>query len=441
MRYRPFRRASTSVTRRDFVKTSAGVIVGSLAAGLPACAVPAAGVHVQGSDKLRIALVGCGGRGTGAASDALHADAGTELVAMGDVFADRIASSLEHLSKDAEVGARVRVDPDRRFTGFDACDKVLASGVDVVILATPPHFRPMHLKACVDAGVHVFCEKPVAVDVPGVRSVLATVEAARAKQLAIVSGFCWRYSDAERATFREIHEGRIGDVTAVHTNYLTGSGGVRARKPEWSDMEFQIRNWFFYTWLGGDHIVEQDCHSIDKIAWAMNGEMPVRAYGVGGRQVRVAPEFGNVYDHFAVTYEYASGARAFNFCRQTDACFNDNTDFIVGTKGNCFINGWGPTHVIKGEKPWTYEGPHRNMYQNEHDAMYESIRSGKPINDGVWMTNSTMMAILGRTCAYTGQAITWEQAMASTESFTLPKYELGPVPVAPVPMPGRKAVS
>ncbi len=417
------------VTRREFVRTTA-VTTGALL-GAPF-------VHAAGSDTIRVGLIGCGGRGTGAAMQALDADPGVELVAMGDMFDDRLVSSLERLQGHARP--RVLVPAEARFTGFDAYRGVIGRDVDVVILATPPHFRPAHLRAAVDAGKHVFCEKPVAVDATGVRSVLETAESARGKGLSLVSGFCWRYSSAERATYALVQQGAIGDVVSVHTTYHASPIGTHPRREGWSDMEWQLRNWWHFRWLSGDHIVEQACHSIDKINWAMNGVMPVRASAVGGRLMREGPESGNVYDHFAVIYEYDNGARCFHTCRQMPGCDYDNTDYVMGTSGTCYVNGWAPTHVIKGERPWAYEGERPNMYQVEHDELFASIRSAAPINDGVWMTESTMMAILGRMAAYSGRTVTWEDAVNAAEDWTPQTYGLGQIDVAPVAVPGQYSV-
>lgn len=434
------------LTRRQFLAASAGTLVG---APIAACAGAApradAGLaesaalapHTASTDRLRVGLVGCGGRGTGAAENALEADANCELVALGDVFGDRIEGCLTELAKNESVAARVKVPVEARFVGFDAYEKVIAL-CDVVLLCTTPHFRPAHLREAVARGRHVFCEKPVAVDAPGVRSVLESARIATEKGLTIVSGFCWRYHDPDRAAFGRVRDGKIGPVHAVHSRYLTGGLGLRKRKPEWSDMETQLRNWYYYTWASGDHIVEQACHSINKIAWAMGDEMPVYATATGGRQVRTGPEYGNVYDHFAVVFEYAGGARAYLDCRQTEGCFNDNSDFVVGTKGTLTSDSWGPTHVIRGETPWKWSGdPGPDKYVAELQTLFAAVRDGKPVNDGVMMANSTMMAILGRMAAYTGTRIAWQQALDSQEDLTPPRYEWGELPVAPVALPGR----
>jgi len=429
-----------NLSRRDFVITGAAVSTGALAGG-------AFGAHIAGSDILKVGLVGCGGRGTGAAQQALLADKGARLVAMADVFADRMQSSLRELIKEEKdengmltspsVKDQVLVKSETMFDGFEGYKKLIEM-CDVVLLCSTPHFRPAHLKSAVEAGKHIFCEKPVAVDAPGVRSVIESAREATKKKVNIVSGFCWRYSDPDREMFKRIHDGQIGKIGSIHTRYLTGGLGLNPRKPEWSDMEYQMRNWYYYTWLSGDHIVEQACHSINKIAWAMKDEMPVACSAVGGRQVRTGAEYGHVFDHFAVVYEYKDGARAFHDCRQTEGCMNDNTDYLIGSKGTAFINSWGPTHVIEGANKWKWEGPApRDKYQTEHDELFEAIRKGKIINEGEMLATSTLMSIIGRMAAYTGQRITWEQAMNSKEDLTPPKYEFGPMPSPPVAVPGR----
>jgi predicted dehydrogenase len=425
-------------SRRDFLKTSAAVAGATLTAGL---AVPP--VHAGGGDVIRVGLVGCGGRGTGAAAQALSADKGARLIAMGDAFADRLEESLKGLKENKEIADRITVTPEMSFTGFNAYKQVIAN-VDVVLLATPPHFRPMHLAAAVGAGKHVFCEKPMAVDAPGVRAVLAACDEAKKKRLSIVSGFCWRRDDAMRETMQRLHDGAIGDILTLQCTYNTGELWHHDRQPGWSDMEWQLRNWLYFTWLSGDHNVEQHVHSLDKMAWAMKDEHPVKAVGLGGRQSRTASEFGNIFDHHAVVYEYANGARLFSSCRQQKGCGNDVSDRLVGSKGVCDVVATIPPRVkITGPSPWTHNprgserDAYRNMYQNEHDELFASIRSGKPINDGDWMARSTLMAIMGRMATYTGQVITWDMALNSREDLTPPKYDMAAsLPVPPVARPG-----
>jgi predicted dehydrogenase len=418
---------SPGSSRRRFLKSSAAAAVGL-------AAVPA--VHAAGSDTLRIGLIGCGGRGTGAATQALNAERNVKLVAMGDMFRDHLDRSLATLRRDASIASKIDVRPDHCFVGFDAYRQVIGSGVDVVLLATPPHFRPLHLRAAVQAGKHVFAEKPVAVDAPGVRSVLATCAEARRRRLSVVSGLCWRYDDGMRETFRRIHDGAVGDIVALQCVYNTGPLWMHPREPGWSDMEWQLRNWLYFTWLSGDFNVEQHVHSLDKMAWAMRDQYPARCYGTGGRQVRTGPEYGHIYDHFAVVYEYPNGVKCFSSCRQQANCANEVKDYVFGTQGRCDVM----EHVITGSHPWrmsrAQRRQNRDMYQNEHNELFASIRNGRPINNGEYMAKSTLLAILGRMAAYTGQVITWEDALNSREDLTPARYEFGPLPVPPVAMPG-----
>jgi predicted dehydrogenase len=416
-------------SRRDFLKSST---VAAVAGGLASSFGALPGAYAAGSDILKVGLIGCGGRGSGAATQALAADPNVRLTAMGDAFIDRLQASHTNLKKTASIGSKVDVAPDHQFVGFDAYQKVIDSGVDVVILATPTQFRPMHLKAAVAAGKHVFCEKPVAVDGPGIRSVIATCAEAKQKGLSLVSGLCWRYDNGMRETFRQVRDGAIGDIRTIQVTYLTSTLKKYPRQPEWSDMEFQVRNWNGFYWLSGDFNVEQHVHSLDKMAWAMGDQPPVRCTGVGGRQARTGAESGNVYDHFSVVYEYPNGVKGFATCRQMDGCSRDVSDHIFGTKGVCDVF----KHVVTGENKWKYKGPKNNMYQTEHDELFASIRSGKPINNGEYMTRSTLLAIMGRMSAYTGQVITWEQALNSKEDLSPAKWEWGPMAVAPVAVPG-----
>ncbi|MFQ5505312.1 MAG: Gfo/Idh/MocA family protein [Planctomycetota bacterium] len=408
-------------SRREFLKSSTALAITPLLTR---------GVHTGGTELLRVGLIGCGGRGSGACVQALRADENARLVAMADAFPDRLEQSLARLRKTSVAG-RVQVNPEHRFTGLDGYKGVIESS-DVVLLASPPHFRPRHLEAAIGAGKHVFCEKPVAVDAPGLRAVLGTCAKAREKGLSLVSGLCWRYDHGMQATFRKIHEGAIGEIVAIQATYHSGGLWHRGRRPEWSDMEWQIRNWTYFTWLAGDIIVEQHIHSLDKVAWAMQDVYPVRAYGNGGRQTRTDPRFGNVWDHFAICYEFEGGVKAFCSCRQNDGCDSNVSDHVMGTKGVCDVF----RHRTIGETAWRYEGPKENMYQNEHDELFASIRSGKPIHNGDYMCKSTLMAIMGRMAGYTGKVVTWDQVMSSKEDLTPPSYDFGPIATPPVAKPG-----
>jgi predicted dehydrogenase len=421
------RNTSPGTSRRDFLAASA------TAASL---AVLAPHVHAAGSDVIKVGLIGCGGRGTGAAEQALRADSNVQLTAMGDMFADRLTRSLDDL-KRSEVGAKVQVKPEQQYSGFEAYKGVIASGVDVVLLATPPHFRPAHLEAAVEAGKHVFCEKPVAVDAPGVRKVLAVCAEAKKRRLSIVSGLCWRYHHAKRDTFKQIHDGALGDIVTMQCTYNSSGLWCNRKLQGMSDMEWQLRNWLYFTWLSGDHIVEQHIHSIDKGLWAMKDQPPAKVVANGGRQVRTGAEYGHIYDHFNCVFEWANGVKLFSSCRQIDNTAQEVNDHIMGTTGTCDVMN----HTIRahnGKVIWhTDPKPGDQMYQNEHDELFASVRNHKPINNGEYMSYSTMMAIMGRMAAYTGKVITWDMAMSSREDLTPPGgYVFGPLPVAPVARPG-----
>ncbi len=419
-------KAAQSSSRRSFLKQSSAL----LAAGTASNLLVSRAAHATGSDTLKIGLVGCGGRGTGAVGNAFAADSNCKVTAMADAFPDRAEQSLKQLRGVASD--RVAVDGDHTFAGFDAYEKLLATDVDVVILATPPHFRPAHLKAAIASGKHVFCEKPVAVDAPGIRSVLETTEEARRKNLTIVSGLCYRYDRPKMELIQRVRDGAIGDIRAMQVQYNTGTLWYRGNDPSWSPMEYQMRNWYYYTWLSGDFNVEQHVHSLDKAAWAMGDEPPVSVSGIGGRQVRTGEKWGNIYDHFAVVYEYANGVKLFSRCRQMAGCANDVSDHLIGTKGSAEMM----RAVINGEQEWRYRGAKPNMYEQEHRALFDAIRNGPAINNGVYMARSSMMAIMGRMSAYTGQTLSWDQCMASQEDLTPPSYAWGDAPVRPVAMPG-----
>ncbi len=417
--------------RRQFLASSATVGSGILLGGSAAGAAPM--VHRSGSEVLRVGLIGCGGRGTGAAADALNADNYTVITALADVFPDRIPGCLETL--ETAFPQRVKVPAERQFHGFDAYKQMMDSNVDVVLLCTPPHFRPQHLEAAIAAGKHVFCEKPVAVDVPGVHRVLAACREAKEKSLAVVSGLCWRYDHKVREVIQRIQDGEIGDIIAIQENYLTGALWHRGRNEAWSEMEYQMHNWLYYTWLSGDHIAEQHIHSLDKALWLNNDEVPLKCVGLGGRQVRTEEKWGNVYDHFACCFEWENGVKAFSYTRQMPDCANDVDDYVLGTKGQAkILRG---TIVSEG-KTWRHRANTPSMYVLEHEALYKSIRDGNHINDGVYMSHSTLMAIMGREACYTGQEITRDNLLADTTVLAPKSYEWGDVDpsLSEVAMPG-----
>jgi predicted dehydrogenase len=428
--------SNNRTSRRDFLKASA-LVGGALTAPsvLTGCATQKAPPAIPTASSpaptpvretlptappnngtLRVGLIGCGGRGSGAASQALSADPNVVLTALGDAFEDQLQKSLQNLQK--QHPDKVKVTPEKSFVGLDAYQKVIDSGVDVVLLATPPGFRPVHLKAAVDAGKHIFCEKPMATDAPGVRSVLESVKAAKEKKVSLVAGFCWRYETARREFYQRIHNGAMGDIRAVYATYYAGQvkpmPAASERPAGMGDLEWQMRNWYNFTWLSGDGYVEQACHSVDKVAWALKDQSPLKAVAVGGRQT--PNNQGNIFDHMFVVYEFPDDVRAFVGQRQVGNTFTENSDYLMGSAGFAKIQGWTGV-FIKGKENWRYKGPKADMYQIEHNELFASIRSGKLINDGEWMAHSTLMGIMGRMAAYTGQEITWEQAMNSQEKI------------------------
>jgi predicted dehydrogenase len=403
-------------SRREFLTTTtaAAVVAGPLAT--------LSNVHAAGSDVLRVGLVGCGNRGTGAATQALQADPNVKLVALADAFEDRLEQSLSLLREDPKVGAKVDVPPGRRFAGFDAYQKLLEC-VDVVLLCTPPQFRPIHIRAAVDAGKHIFAEKPVAVDALGVHSVLKSCAEARSKGLSIVSGLCIRYHNGFRETISRLHNGAIGDVVTVFANDYRSGRWAKPRQPDWTEMTYQMRNWYNFTWLSGDFNVEQHVHFLDVSSWIMKDTYPVRAVGMGGRQVLTGTEYGQIYDHFSVVYEYANGVKLVSNCRQQPGCKNDLGVQVLGSGGRATLTERARGLKIEGAGlEWTYDGPQNQMFQTEHDELFASIRRGTPINNGDYMARSTLLAIMGREAAYTGQQVTWEMALNSREDLSPSRY-------------------
>jgi myo-inositol 2-dehydrogenase / D-chiro-inositol 1-dehydrogenase len=431
-----------SVTsRREFIRASGAATAGLVAAPF---VLTGRSAELSPGDTIRVGLVGCGGRGSGAAMQAMRADSSVQLVAVADAFESSLQNGLREIKATAEkeqMGEKIKVSPEKCFVGLDAYQKLIDSGVDLVILATPPGFRPQHLQAAVAAGKHTFCEKPMATDGPGVRSVLASVAEAKKKNLAIVAGFCWRYDTARREFFKRVHDGALGDVRAMYHTYYTGPvkpmPPASARKEGMTDVEWQLRNWYNFSWLSGDGYTEQCVHSVDKMAWTMNDVPPLSCTAVGGRQT--PNNEGNIFDHIEVNYEFANGVRGFVVHRQIPNCHSGTIDYIMGAKGNGYIGRRQRIAVeITGETEWQSEKAPRDMYQVEHDELFASIRNGKPINDGVRMAHSTLMGIMGRMAAYTGQEIKWEQAMNSQERLVPENLTWDmPLPITPVPIPGK----
>ncbi|MBL8763649.1 MAG: Gfo/Idh/MocA family oxidoreductase [Phycisphaerae bacterium] len=420
------------VSRREFVKA------GALAATAMASGLPVFAAHAAGADSIRVGVIGLGGRGTGAAVDSLSASPKVRIVALADAFADRLSGSLEYLKKGddvpEELRARVDVPEDRRFVGFDAYKKLLASDVDLVILATPPHFRPIHFEAAVAAGKHVFMEKPVAVCPAGVRRVLAAAEEAKKKSLAVVTGTQRRHESCYLEAMKRLGEGAIGKIVSARVYWNQGALWSKKQEKGWSDMEWQLRNWLYFTWLSGDHIVEQHVHNLDVMNWAM-GANPVRCWAMGGRQVRTEPVFGHIFDHFAVEYEYPGGAVGNSFCRQIEGCANRVEENIIGTDGVLLASSGRAE--IRGKNAWKFAGENGNPYRIEHVDLIASIEARKPLNEAKRIAESTLTAIMGRMAAYTGKEITWEAALNSKLDLSPSKYEFGSIEVPAVAIPGK----
>jgi predicted dehydrogenase len=431
---------SKQPTRRIFLMKAATTVAAVSAAAQIDIADNA---YAGAGDSLRIGLVGCGGRGTGAAEQALMADKGNALVAMGDAFPEQIEVSHSTLKGTAAIGVAERIDvpASRRFSGFDAYQQVIEE-CDVVLLATPPAFRPIHFAYAVEKGKHAFVEKPMAVDGPGLRMFLEAAKKSKAKGLSAVNGFCWRYFAPRRELMAKVHGGEIGPIVAIETTY--NSQGVwepdqaqhLPRSKCKSEMEYQLRNWYYHVWLSGDHIVEQAVHGLDTMAWAMNDAPPVRCWGVGGRSVRTEPKYGNIFDHFSITYEYPGDIRGYHQCRHWANTPNMVKDYVQGTVGRADVFG----RAISGPNKWRYRAtdgaPPLDMYQSEHNEMFAALRAGKPINNSEQAASSTLLALMGRMAAYTGEVITSDQAMNSQESLVPATFTWGDAPKRAVPIPG-----
>ncbi len=403
-----------ALSRRGFLKTSSAAVAGGALLGALA---PERFAHAaSGSDELKVALIGCGGRGSGAANQALstYTLGPVKLVAMADIHEDRLTSSLNNLQK--QHADRVDVPKERQFLGFDA-HKQAMEVADVVILSTPPGFRPQHFEAAVKAGKHIFMEKPVASDAHGVRQVLAAAEEAKKKNLKIGVGLQRHHQAGYIETIKRLHDGAIGDIVSMRA-YWNGQRPWQKKRADLdkqygkklTEMEYQLRNWYYFTWIGGDHIVEQHIHNLDVINWLKKGH-PVKARGMGGREINNGgADDGEIYDHFAVQFEYEDGSICFSECRHQPGCWNSVSEWAQGTKGKAEINGY----KILNDDPWRYkaEGA-KDPYQQEHDDLFTAIRQNKEYSEVVYGAESTMTAILGRMAAYSGKELDYSKALAS----------------------------
>lgn len=405
METRMFRTIAAS--RRDFLKASAtAAATTALAWNLDV----ARNVHAAGSDTLKIALIGCGGRGSGAAVNALSTGPNVKLVAMADAFPDSLESSLKNIQKSCPD--RVDVPEERRFTGLDAYQKAIDCGIDLVLLCTPPGFRPMQFEAAVKAGKHVFMEKPVATDAPGVRRIMAANQEAKKKGLAVAVGHHFRHETQHREVVKRIHDGAIGDLTFLRAYGNSHRSWIRPRQPGQSEMQYQLRNWVYFTWLSGDFIAEFHVHNLDACNWFAKAH-PIDAQGMGGRQVRVGKDAGEIYDHFAVEFTYPDGLKMFSCCREIDGCWEAFGEYAHGTKGEANVRAYtdGVVHVTGQAPEWHKRGP--DGHQVEIDELLAAIAAGQPYNEGDWGAESTMTAILGRMAAYSGKMVEWDEAINS----------------------------
>ncbi|HEV2390789.1 MAG TPA: Gfo/Idh/MocA family oxidoreductase [Verrucomicrobiae bacterium] len=438
------------VSRRQFLKNSSLAAAGAAALAQMPFVITG---HAAPDDPIRIGLIGCGGRGTGAVADALgaatdvnypqagyhteniKADASAasknvKVVALGDVFPDRLNGCREQLQK-----LNMSIPDEMCFTGFDAYQKLLAvPDINYVILATPPHFRATHLKAAIEAGKNVFAEKPCAVDGPGIRLVLEAGELAKQKNLGIVAGTQRRHMRSYGEAIKRLQDGAVGEILAARAYWDGGVIWVVERQPGWSDMEWQLRNWNYFTWLGGDHIVEQHVHNLDVINWVM-GAHPIKALALGGRQARPNKNYGHIYDHFAVEFEYANGARMFSQCRQMNGCEGKVEEAVVGTKGSSNCKDW--IRASNKQVLWRFRERDVNPYQQEHQDLMASIRAGAPLNEAKNVAESTLTGIMGRESAYSGRSIEAEEVLNSTTRLGPEKYEMGSLPFPEVAIPGQ----
>ncbi|HEX3657488.1 MAG TPA: Gfo/Idh/MocA family oxidoreductase [Pirellulales bacterium] len=444
-------------SRRDFLGTSAAVAVG---AGLAGSLSLGRAAHAAGDDTIKIGLIGCGGRGTGAVRDALETGERLKVVAMGDAFEDRLASSLknlENLRKDEKYKDSIDVPKERQFVGFDAYKQVLEAGVDLVILATPPGFRPIHFQAAIEAGKHVFMEKPVATDAAGVRQVLAAAKVAKEKNLGVGVGLQRRHQAHYIDAMQRLHDGVIGDVLYSRVYWNGTPPWVRPRvdlekqyKRKLTEMEYQMRNWYYFTWLCGDNICEQHIHNLDVGNW-FKGAYPVMASALGGAQVMKGADYGEKFDHHAVEYVFADGTRMFSQCRQIPGCWNSVTEHFHGTKGTAKLDGNGGEIVIAGGETIQLgnsgrgrgrkRDPMANPYRVEHADLLKSIRSGSPENEAERGALSSMTAILGRMASFSGKEVAWDKALNSQLNLVPTEFgwDVSP-PVPSMAMPGQTQV-
>jgi len=390
-----------AVTRRDFLKT-AGTATSAAALGVLDLGRSA---YAAGGDTLKVGMIGCGGRNSGAAVQALTADPGTKLVAMCDILRDRVLAKREEIR--AARGAQVAVDEEHCFAGFDGYRHVIEAS-DVVLIANAAKFHPFHALEAIKAGKHVFVEKPHGIDPAGIRMMQQACDLAKTKKLSIVSGLHSRFHTGYAETVERIHNGAIGEVVSIEENFLRAPYGVTERKPGLSELEWQCSTQYHFRWLSGDDVPQSLVHNLDRASWVLGNQVPEKCHGLGGRSTMTEPIYGDVFDHHSVIYQMPGRVRIYAFCRTTAGCYDESSSLVLGTKGQASIT----SARIWGEKNWRWEGQ-CDPYQIEHDKLFAAIRSQTPINCGDYMARSTMITVMGQLSCYTGKEITWEQANAS----------------------------
>ncbi len=412
--------ATCNRSRRGFLGAATAK---AAAAALAATLTPARAAHAAGDDAIKIALVGCGGRGAGAAVQALNnkATRNVKLVAMADAFKDCVDDSLRRIETQCKDPDRVDVPEERRFAGFDGYQQAIDSGVDLVLLCTPPGFRPMQFEAAIRAGKHVFMEKPVAVDAPGVRRVLAANEQAKKKGLAVCMGLNMRHTQGFREVADRVRDGALGRLLYLRCYCNNAGVWVRPRERDQTEMEYQMRNWYYFNWLSGDHIVEQHVHLLDLVNW-MKGGHPVEANGMGGRQVRKGKDHGEIFDHHAVEYTYGDGTKMFSFCRHVPGCWNHGGGYAHGTEGTANAGGGDMSILLNQKEPLRFEHG-EDGHQVEHDDLFAALLAGQPFNEGDYGATSTMTAILGRMATYSGKVVRWDEAVNSQIDLSPQRYD------------------
>jgi predicted dehydrogenase len=430
-------------TRRSFLKQSSAAVVGGALLATPGLKPTRLTRH---EEPLNIALVGCGGRGTSAAAQALSTAGPVRLIAMADAFQDRLESSYGSLMKNEAISAQVDVPPERRFVGFPAFQQAIDCDIDLVILTTPPGFRPLHFEYAILKNRHVFMEKPVAVDAPGIRRVLAAGELANKKNLKVGVGLQRHHEPRYRETLQRLWDGAIGDIVLYRCYWNSAGVWVRPRQESMTEMEYQMRNWYYFNWLCGDHIVEQHIHNLDVCNWAQR-DYPISAQGQGGREVRTGKDHGEIFDHHMVEFTYGNGARMLSQCRHIGSCWSSVSEHAHGTLGTANISG-AKIHG-QGGWEWRYRSDgDKSPYQIEHDDLFSAIRADQPFNETEYGAKSTMTAILGRMATYSGKVITWEEALASKLALTPEAYDWTARPPTvpddqgryPIPTPGVTTV-